>query len=662
MCRSQLLCKVEQSFNHLFTCLPVMLRDSARTASDVKRELSVSPFSCPIEQLVEVESVESVESVAMNSAGIESVLVKSNHSEPQVLQIESRYHELPEFLSPKVSVVKAKSISAPIGYGCSDSPKTRFIRSQSFTSRPDGTEISNLNKFTKNYLLPAAKWAYIPISNKKKLPDNCPYKIEYSVFKPATGYKKIESEKDMIILWKHINQTNQYSRIDLPENWISLSEFNSLVDTMIDLIENEAIYPKRVAQGSSGSYFIQGKKKNSNIIEIIGIFKPKDEEPYGSLSPKWGKWIHRTCFPCFFGRSCLIPNLGYISEVAASVLDRQLLSYIVPYTDIIYLKSPTFHYSFLDQFEGSENLPYKIGSFQLFLNGYLNANEWLRIHPLPRDILDLPDHLHIVVDLQERNLDIKFLWSKETLQQFREELEKLVILDYIMRNTDRGLDNWMIKIEWNLILENKDTKTLQPWIKIGAIDSGLAFPWKRPDEWRSFPFGWLFLPLAMIGQPFSENTRKHYLPLLTSVFWWEQTVPRLREVFVKDKEFKESKWAQQLAVLKGQAFNVVEILKLSYAGPLELVRREDLWVWDDVMDNPNLDHVNTETNIEWDENSPLVDNNRDTGNETRRDVDISGYERINQPEFANFWAKDNQKVIIERLEKADSKPPVFTWC
>ena len=47
-------------------------------------------------------------------------------------------------------------------------------------------------------------------------------------------------------------------------------------------------------------------------------------------------------FPMFFGRSCLIPNLGYISETAACVLDRQLQSYIVPHTEIVELRSPTF--------------------------------------------------------------------------------------------------------------------------------------------------------------------------------------------------------------------------------------------------------------------------------------------------------------------------------
>ncbi|KAF5014040.1 hypothetical protein F66182_15115, partial [Fusarium sp. NRRL 66182] len=42
----------------------------------------------------------------------------------------------------------------------------------------------------------------------------------------------------------------------------------------------------------------------------------------------------------------------------------------------------------------------------------------------------------------------RFYWSETLKQNFREELEKLVILDYIMRNTDRGLDNWMIRVDW----------------------------------------------------------------------------------------------------------------------------------------------------------------------------------------------------------------------
>ncbi|VDK68961.1 unnamed protein product, partial [Anisakis simplex] len=63
------------------------------------------------------------------------------------------------------------------------------------------------------------------------------------------------------------------------------------------------IFPERIKQGSSGSYFVKNIKG-----ENIGVFKPKNEEPYGQLNPKWVKWIHRIFFPCCFGRSCLLPN------------------------------------------------------------------------------------------------------------------------------------------------------------------------------------------------------------------------------------------------------------------------------------------------------------------------------------------------------------------
>uniref|UniRef100_A0A0M3HWR1 Phosphatidylinositol 4-kinase type 2 n=1 Tax=Ascaris lumbricoides TaxID=6252 RepID=A0A0M3HWR1_ASCLU len=75
----------------------------------------------------------------------------------------------------------------------------------------------------------------------------------------------------------------------------------------------KGVFPERIAQGSSGSYFVrncQGVKDPSEnfLKEKIGVFKPKNEEPYGQLNPKWVKWIHRIFFPCCFGRSCLLPN------------------------------------------------------------------------------------------------------------------------------------------------------------------------------------------------------------------------------------------------------------------------------------------------------------------------------------------------------------------
>ena len=78
--------------------------------------------------------------------------------------------------------------------------------------------------------------------------------------------------------------------------------------------------------------------------------------------------------------------------------------------------------------------------------------------------------------------------DEDTLEDFQFEFEKLVVLDYIIRNTDRGNDNWLVKHE-----EGDGGLTT---IKIAAIDNGLAFPFKHPDEWRAckllFIFTFLF--------------------------------------------------------------------------------------------------------------------------------------------------------------------------
>ncbi|KND93020.1 Phosphatidylinositol 4-kinase lsb6 [Tolypocladium ophioglossoides CBS 100239] len=439
------------------------------------------------------------------------------------------------------------------------------------------------------------------------------------------------------------------------------AEFESVVDSVRTAIRQE-IHPSMISQGSSGSYFARNPDG-----KIVGVFKPKDEEPYAAGNPKWNKWIHRNLFPCCFGRACLIPNLSYVSEAAAYVLDCQLRTHLVPYTDVVWLSSKSFHYPFWDRrgfYRKKKPLPPKPGSFQVFLKGFKDANVFLREHPWPDQYWSgfrtndthrnkrkrwtescrpstsgSPDDPDSSDDEQpssgdERSGPPRFAWTEPLKQSFREELEKLVILDYIMRNTDRGLDNWMVKVDWEAGTvslasqpvhmnmeppseENgprpvdlsqvppsatrasypyKTQKPMdatssrptgnQPEISIGAIDNSLSWPWKHPDAWRSFPFGWLFLPVDLIGRPFSQKTRDHFLPLLTSPAWWSQTQMALKRVFQVDDDFQERMFAKQIAVMKGQAWNVVEALKTPDHGPLELTRRARVCVWDDLVEVP----------------------------------------------------------------------------
>ena len=475
--------------------------------------------------------------------------------------------------------------------------------------------------------------------------------IHHSVFQAPEGVRPYTSQ-----------QLAALAPADEGPDRCNESHFEEIVESVRVAIEL-GMHPKMITQGSSGSYFARNSEG-----KIVGVFKPKDEEPYASRNPKWTKWIHRNLFPCFFGRACLIPNLSYVSEAAAYVLDLQLRTNIVPHTQVIWLSSKSFYYDFWEKggfWRRNKTLPAKPGSFQVFLKGYKDATLFLKEHPWPDqstvdfrpDIVDkrkrrpltncMPgvqlsddegETSRIPSPSPQENVP-KFAWTTTLKQAFREQLEKLVILDYIMRNTDRGLDNWMIKIDWETqdvsivaeppkpqpkdesgdtlmpaprpisvsprpesntsrpykryeAMESRSSTPLNgkeaaaPVVRLGAIDNSLSWPWKHPDAWRSFPFGWLFLPVSLIGQPFSPKTRDHFLPLLTSTAWWSETQLALRQVFSLDDDFKESMFARQMAVMKGQAWNVVETLKQADHGPLELTRRTRVCVWDDLVDVP----------------------------------------------------------------------------
>ena len=336
--------------------------------------------------------------------------------------------------------------------------------------------------------------------------------------------------------------------------------FDDVVESVKVAIEL-GVHPKMISQGSSGSYFARNSEG-----KVVGVFKPKDEEPYASRNPKWTKWIHRNLFPCFFGRACLIPNLSYVSEAAAYVLDSRLRTNLVPYTDIVYLSSKSFHYDFWDKsayYRNRKPLPAKVGSFQVFLKGFKDANIFLRDHPWPdqtdsgfspedaskwrrkpwtetcrpgsagsdeeQDVRNEVRSMNGPDDMDAR--DRRFVWTDGIKQSFREELEKLVILDYIMRNTDRGLDNWMVRVdeqtqdvsivseppkmnghldERPISTKNDSETTRKPStspykrqeamsangrsgtpsdsvrgqrasLALGAIDNSLSWPWKHPD-------------------------------------------------------------------------------------------------------------------------------------------------------------------------------------
>lgn len=497
-----------------------------------------------------------------------------------------------------------------------------YFSSQSAPSTPTG----KLNRVLKRM----GNW----ISNKRK-DEN--YKIEYSILQSPLGIIPL-LESEYITAY---NDCTQHQ-----DNYLSVKQFNRLVNNIIEHIELDQCKPIRISKGSSGSYFI--RDGNS---EIIGVFKPKSEEPYGKYQPKWGKWLQKNVlgllgFNQWFGRLCLINNQGYISEAMTSYIDQRLLSFIVPYTDIIYLKSREFYY-------GWNKVNWKIGSFQKFLVSYKEASEWLMDHHIPYNMEfdDFPESCRIAA-----GKPLIFHWNKRSLNEFITELEKLVLLDYLIRNTDRSLDNWMIKVDW---LEEDGFSV--PKIKIGAIDSGLSFPWKHPNEWRSFPYGWMQLPPILINQPFSKEIRTHYSKILGSREWWETTIIGLKKIYKKTKDFQVKNWLYQLSIMKGQAFNILKVMSIANSTPHDLINQPSIRIVDDYMKIPKRidnSHIHKAINSSirgLDEQSQIYNQNSN-----ERDQELNGTANPFSDERA--IVTELETVVIERMETVTHKSPVFTCC
>ncbi|EFO16821.2 phosphatidylinositol kinase [Loa loa] len=214
--------------------------------------------------------------------------------------------------------------------------------------------------------------------------------------------------------------------------------------------------------------------------------------------------------------------------------------------------------------------------------------------------------------------------SSAAMKRFQHLFERMVVLDYIIRNTDRGNDNWLIKYEptaipqdstpakdavvlddevaanesaeevvhsdidhengngkdgtEQIVMDILDCDDMENWdqmdkpkIEVAAIDNGLAFPIKHPDEWRTYPYRWTWLPMAK--NPFSEEIVELVLPQLDNTDFMRELCNDLKKLFQKDPGFDKKMFELQLSVLRGQIFNLREALRLRKS-PQQLVQMQ----------------------------------------------------------------------------------------
>lgn len=288
------------------------------------------------------------------------------------------------------------------------------------------------------------------------------------------------------------------------------------------------VHPKLIQKGTSGSYFVTDR-----FGKMIGVFKPRSEEPYAYGNPKWPKHVQRICCPCAFGRDCLVLNNGYLSEAGASVVDRALHLMIVPRTEVIEMSSPVFNNILKRTIDlapiqiGSKTLPIKTGSFQTFLHGFSDAGS-------------------VLAKFAQQPL------ADGPYRSFIHQFQRLIILDFVIRNTDRNTDNWLIKVDDT---HGGPEGTI---VTVRAIDNGLAFPIKHPDGARKFPFQWGTLPYAK--EVFLPEM-KVFADRLADVELMEDLMAQLFLLFKQDPGYTPQNFEKQMGVMLGQARTLAGVIK-----------------------------------------------------------------------------------------------------
>ncbi|KAL1231684.1 Phosphatidylinositol 4-kinase type 2-beta [Trichinella pseudospiralis] len=195
-------------------------------------------------------------------------------------------------------------------------------------------------------------------------------------------------------------------------------------------------------------------------------------------------------------------------------------------------------------------LPRKVGSLQCLVEGFKPCTFWLN-------------------EFATKKLD------EELEYELQLQFERVVVMDYMIRNMNRTAENLLIRYDDKL----SSDRNFQ--VKIAAIDNGLAFPYRHPSSWRPYKYHWVSLPLAY--KPFSEETRSFILRNLTNAKLMSSLIEDLKSAFEHDVNFDQEYFEWQMMVMQGQILNLKAALQ-NRETPYELVQRRPLYVKTDPSD------------------------------------------------------------------------------
>ncbi len=93
----------------------------------------------------------------------------------------------------------------------------------------------------------------------------------------------------------------------------------------------------------------------------------------------------------------------------------------------------------------------------------------------------------------------------------------------------QSVPRWVHKLRPPFLILQTWTVVEQPAVEVAAIDNGLAFPFKHPDSWRTYPYHWAWLPYAKV--PFSKRIKDLVLPKLSEMNFVQDLCDELYNLF-----------------------------------------------------------------------------------------------------------------------------------
>lgn len=200
----------------------------------------------------------------------------------------SSFASLPHPAAPRVNHTSQprphSGMVSPRGYGGSGGPSRPGLgktRSGRHARSNSGVDVKAINARLERWAEEIASKFKRGKKGRHGEDEDERLEIHHTVFQPPEG----------------VRPTTAQSLSRPQEGVMTREEFEIIVDSVRLAIE-QGVHPRMITQGSSGSYFARNPDG-----KVVGVFKPKDEEPYAAGNPKWNKWIHRNLFPCCFGRA-----------------------------------------------------------------------------------------------------------------------------------------------------------------------------------------------------------------------------------------------------------------------------------------------------------------------------------------------------------------------